>query len=185
MVGFNDQVFGHWLSANESVISVDRSSGKAEAVGIGSTQGIKWHNLVNVLDIIYMNMEMSSFILWVCCLCSTFWMSKYEIANNSYCCIQKYCFCGCSKGDANKCSIPHQRIFLLCEFQVCRSFYPILTLISLWLCASFNLIAHQVGPNFWFMPQCLHFLWWNSRRHELWYLLIEPRLLADMRIVEL
>ncbi|KAK0591220.1 hypothetical protein LWI29_037217 [Acer saccharum] len=36
--GFNDQVFGHWLSANESVISVDRSSGKAEAVGIGSTQ---------------------------------------------------------------------------------------------------------------------------------------------------
>ncbi|KAL5860539.1 hypothetical protein ACOSQ4_001835 [Xanthoceras sorbifolium] len=36
--GFNDQVSGHWLSANESVISVDRPSGKAEAVGIGSTQ---------------------------------------------------------------------------------------------------------------------------------------------------
>lgn len=39
MVGYNDQLPGHWFSANESVISVDEPSGKAEAVGIGSTQG--------------------------------------------------------------------------------------------------------------------------------------------------
>ncbi|KAJ9135376.1 hypothetical protein P3X46_032567 [Hevea brasiliensis] len=36
--GIDDHVSGRWLSANESVISVDMTSGKAEAVGIGSTQ---------------------------------------------------------------------------------------------------------------------------------------------------
>ncbi|XP_015576193.2 nuclear pore complex protein GP210 isoform X1 [Ricinus communis] len=34
------QVSGHWLSANESVISIDMPSGKAKAAGIGSTQVI-------------------------------------------------------------------------------------------------------------------------------------------------
>lgn len=36
--GLNDQMFGRWLSANETVISVDMMSGKAEAIGYGSTQ---------------------------------------------------------------------------------------------------------------------------------------------------
>ena len=40
MVGLNDQVPGKWLTANESVVSVDMPSGIAEAVGEGSTQGI-------------------------------------------------------------------------------------------------------------------------------------------------
>lgn len=35
--GLNDQVFGLWLSANESVIYVDMMSGKAEAIGEGTT----------------------------------------------------------------------------------------------------------------------------------------------------
>lgn len=43
MVGLNDQMFGRWLSANETVISVDMMSGKAEAIGYGSTQGIESH----------------------------------------------------------------------------------------------------------------------------------------------
>lgn len=41
MVGLNDQMFGRWLSANETVISVDTMSGKAEAIGYGTTQGIE------------------------------------------------------------------------------------------------------------------------------------------------
>ncbi|KDP46416.1 hypothetical protein JCGZ_10256 [Jatropha curcas] len=36
--GINGQVSGRWLSANKSVISVDMPSGRAETVGIGSTQ---------------------------------------------------------------------------------------------------------------------------------------------------
>ncbi|GAV68566.1 RRM_1 domain-containing protein/Big_2 domain-containing protein [Cephalotus follicularis] len=36
--GFDDRVFGRWLSANESVLSVDMASGKAQAIGIGSTR---------------------------------------------------------------------------------------------------------------------------------------------------
>ncbi|XP_028091019.1 nuclear pore complex protein GP210 isoform X1 [Camellia sinensis] len=38
--GLNDLVFGHWLSANESVIYVDMMSGKAEAIGEGTTRVI-------------------------------------------------------------------------------------------------------------------------------------------------
>lgn len=40
MAGLNGLLSGHWLSGNESVLSIDRLSGKAEAVGIGSTRGI-------------------------------------------------------------------------------------------------------------------------------------------------
>ncbi|KAF7130117.1 hypothetical protein RHSIM_Rhsim10G0015700 [Rhododendron simsii] len=40
LVGLNDQMFGRWLSANETVISVDTMSGKAEAIGYGTTQVI-------------------------------------------------------------------------------------------------------------------------------------------------
>ncbi|KAK9225059.1 hypothetical protein WN943_010100 [Citrus x changshan-huyou] len=36
--GFSDQVSGHWFSDNESVVHVHMPSGKAEAVGIGSTK---------------------------------------------------------------------------------------------------------------------------------------------------
>lgn len=36
--GSNDQVFGQWLTANESVISVDTITGKSEAVGEGVAQ---------------------------------------------------------------------------------------------------------------------------------------------------
>ncbi|KAG8634965.1 hypothetical protein MANES_17G112100v8 [Manihot esculenta] len=36
--GVDDHVSGRWLSVNESVISVDKMSGRAKAVGIGSTQ---------------------------------------------------------------------------------------------------------------------------------------------------
>ncbi|XP_057962885.1 nuclear pore complex protein GP210 isoform X2 [Malania oleifera] len=36
--GLNDEVFGPWLSANESVIYVETQSGKAHAVGEGTTQ---------------------------------------------------------------------------------------------------------------------------------------------------
>ncbi|KAJ4729295.1 nuclear pore complex protein [Melia azedarach] len=36
--GFGDQVSGHWFSGNKSVVHVHMQSGKAEAVGIGSTQ---------------------------------------------------------------------------------------------------------------------------------------------------
>lgn len=39
MIGVDDHVSGRWLSVNESVISVDKMSGRAKAVGIGSTQG--------------------------------------------------------------------------------------------------------------------------------------------------
>ncbi|KAM7268816.1 hypothetical protein ACFE04_010982 [Oxalis oulophora] len=35
--GFDDKVSGEWISANGSVISVDRSSGVTKAVGVGST----------------------------------------------------------------------------------------------------------------------------------------------------
>ncbi|GMP29371.1 hypothetical protein CsSME_00004505 [Camellia sinensis var. sinensis] len=38
--GLNDLVFGRWLSANESVIYVDMMSGKAEAIGEGTTRVI-------------------------------------------------------------------------------------------------------------------------------------------------
>ncbi|KAL7256965.1 hypothetical protein ACSBR1_010830 [Camellia fascicularis] len=38
--GLNDQVFGHWLSANESVIYVDMMFGKAEAIGEGTIRVI-------------------------------------------------------------------------------------------------------------------------------------------------
>ncbi|XP_052195537.1 nuclear pore complex protein GP210 isoform X2 [Diospyros lotus] len=38
--GINDQVSGGWFSSNGSVLSVDLTSGKAEAVGEGSTQVI-------------------------------------------------------------------------------------------------------------------------------------------------
>ncbi|PSS30358.1 Nuclear pore complex protein [Actinidia chinensis var. chinensis] len=38
--GLNDQMFGRWLSGNESVISVDMLSGKAAATGEGTTQVI-------------------------------------------------------------------------------------------------------------------------------------------------
>ena len=41
MVGLNDQVFGRWLSANESVLYVKMISGKAEAIGEGTTRGIE------------------------------------------------------------------------------------------------------------------------------------------------
>ena len=37
----NDQMFGRWLSGNESVISVDMLTGKAAATGEGTTQGIE------------------------------------------------------------------------------------------------------------------------------------------------
>ncbi|KAF5943411.1 hypothetical protein HYC85_017488 [Camellia sinensis] len=37
ILGLNDQVFGLWLSANESVMYVDMLSGKAEAIGEGTT----------------------------------------------------------------------------------------------------------------------------------------------------
>ncbi|KAK4603548.1 hypothetical protein RGQ29_012174 [Quercus rubra] len=53
--GLNDQVPGKWLTANESVVSVDMPSGIAEAVGEGSTQvifegsGLKLQTLVTVL----------------------------------------------------------------------------------------------------------------------------------------
>ncbi|KAK9272744.1 hypothetical protein L1049_003121 [Liquidambar formosana] len=36
--GLTDQVYGRWLSANESVISIDMLTGKAQAVGEGTTQ---------------------------------------------------------------------------------------------------------------------------------------------------
>ncbi|XP_059670096.1 nuclear pore complex protein GP210 isoform X2 [Cornus florida] len=40
MEGLKDQVFGQWLSANESIILLDMLSGKAKAVGEGTTQVI-------------------------------------------------------------------------------------------------------------------------------------------------
>ncbi|XP_065877577.1 nuclear pore complex protein GP210 isoform X2 [Euphorbia lathyris] len=36
--GVKNQLSGHWLSANESVVSIDMPSGKVKAVGVGSTQ---------------------------------------------------------------------------------------------------------------------------------------------------
>lgn len=39
MVGFEENVSGRWISANESVMSVNMNSGKSEAVGEGITQG--------------------------------------------------------------------------------------------------------------------------------------------------
>ena len=41
MIGLNDQVVGHWLSANKSVIYVDMISRKAEAIREGTTRGIE------------------------------------------------------------------------------------------------------------------------------------------------
>ncbi|XP_038715182.1 nuclear pore complex protein GP210 isoform X2 [Tripterygium wilfordii] len=38
IAGGDSQVSGSWLSANESVISIDMPSGKAEAIGVGSTK---------------------------------------------------------------------------------------------------------------------------------------------------
>uniref|UniRef100_A0A5B7BTW7 BIG2 domain-containing protein n=1 Tax=Davidia involucrata TaxID=16924 RepID=A0A5B7BTW7_DAVIN len=55
MEGLNDQVFGCWLSANGSVISIDMLTGKAEALGEGTTQvifegsGLKLQTAVTVL----------------------------------------------------------------------------------------------------------------------------------------
>ena len=39
VIGLNDHVSGHWITANSSVVSVDMPSGIAEAVGDGTTQG--------------------------------------------------------------------------------------------------------------------------------------------------
>ncbi|KAL7244357.1 hypothetical protein ACSBR1_016574 [Camellia fascicularis] len=49
--GLNDQVFGLWLSANESVIYVDMMSGKAEAIGevIFKNSSLKLQTAVTVL----------------------------------------------------------------------------------------------------------------------------------------
>ncbi|THG11417.1 hypothetical protein TEA_017122 [Camellia sinensis var. sinensis] len=51
MLGLNDQVFGLWLSANESVIYVDMMSGKAEAIGevIFKNSSLKLQTAVTVL----------------------------------------------------------------------------------------------------------------------------------------
>lgn len=38
--GLDDQIFGQWFSANESIVSVDLLSGKAEAIGEGTTHVI-------------------------------------------------------------------------------------------------------------------------------------------------
>ncbi|CAL5408207.1 unnamed protein product [Camellia sinensis] len=50
-MGLNDQVFGLWLSANESVIYVDMMSGKAEAIGevIFKNSSLKLQTAVTVL----------------------------------------------------------------------------------------------------------------------------------------
>lgn len=52
MAGLNDQMFGRWLSANETVISVDTMSGKAEAIGYGTTQGIEHKTYSPLLSMI-------------------------------------------------------------------------------------------------------------------------------------
>lgn len=48
MLGLNDQVSGHWVTANSSVISVDTLSGMAEAVGEGTTHG-NGQKILNIL----------------------------------------------------------------------------------------------------------------------------------------
>ena len=49
VVGLNDQMFGRWLSGNESVISVDMLTGKAAATGEGTTQGIEQRTCFSLL----------------------------------------------------------------------------------------------------------------------------------------
>lgn len=41
MIGLNDHVSGNWVADNPSVITVDVLSGKAKAVGEGTSRGIK------------------------------------------------------------------------------------------------------------------------------------------------
>lgn len=41
MIGLNDHVSGHWVTANPNVLSIDILSGTAEAIGEGTTQGIE------------------------------------------------------------------------------------------------------------------------------------------------
>lgn len=61
--GLDEQVSGQWFTANESVISVDMLSGRAEAIGEGSTQvifkgaSLKLQTTVTVLagDIVYVD----------------------------------------------------------------------------------------------------------------------------------
>lgn len=38
-IGFDENISGRWISANESVLSVNINSGKSDAVGEGTTQG--------------------------------------------------------------------------------------------------------------------------------------------------
>lgn len=55
MAGIDDQVSCCWHSANERVVSVDMRSGKAEACGIGSTNGMEEIALHTVKSVILPN----------------------------------------------------------------------------------------------------------------------------------